>query len=201
MRPLSKAALYLSLTFAAALVCDAEIPLPPVTIIVFNRDVPESVALAKFYAQKRGIARDHLVGLSCSPNEEINRDEYEATIAEPLRFVFKERNWWTVHDSTDGRSSVTANSIRFVALMKGVPMKIRRPLIIVVISQRRARLGVATKPPSIQSWPVLVFSPNKFPARNRTRTSRVTAAFPNSKLRHSCSFAVSTRPRRRRCDA
>jgi len=125
MRPLSKAALYLSLTFAAALVCDAEIPLPPATIIVFNRDVPESVALAKFYAQKRGIARDHLVGLNCSPNEEINRDEYEATIAEPLRVVFKERNWWTVHDSTDGRSSITANSIRFVALMKGVPMKIR----------------------------------------------------------------------------
>ena len=103
----------------------AEAPLPPATIVVFNRGVAESVELAKFYAQKRGIPRDHLVGLNCSANEEISRDEYEATIAEPLRRVFKERNWWTVHDSTDGRSSVTANSIRFVALIKGVPMKIR----------------------------------------------------------------------------
>src|SRR5438552_5726671 len=125
MKLFVNAASFLPLTFAAALVCDAETPLPPATIVVFNRDVSESVELAKFYAQKRGIARDHMVGLNCSPNEEINRDEYEATIAEPLRVVFKERNWWTVHDSTDGRSFVTANSIRFVALMKGVPMKIR----------------------------------------------------------------------------
>ena len=125
MRVFPKAALLLSLTFAAALVCGAEAPLPPAAIVVFNRDVPESVELAKFYAEKRGIARDHLVGLNCSPNEEISRDEYEATIAEPLRVVFKERKWWTVHDATDGRSSVTANSIRFVALIKGMPMKIR----------------------------------------------------------------------------
>ena len=125
MKLFPTAAFFLALNFAATSVHGAEAPLPPATIVVFNRDVPESVALAKFYAQKRGIARDHLVGLNCSPNEEINRDEYEATIAEPLRFVFKERNWWTVHDSTDGRSSITANSIRFVALMKGMPMKIR----------------------------------------------------------------------------
>jgi uncharacterized protein (TIGR03790 family) len=125
MKLFPKAALLLFLIFAAALICAAETPLPPATIVVFNRDVPESVELAKFYAQKRGIAHDHLVGLSCSPNEEISRDEYEATIAEPLRIVFRERNWWTVHESTDGRSSVTANSIRFVALIKGVPMKIR----------------------------------------------------------------------------
>src|SRR2546421_5938888 len=105
MKLFVSAASFLSLTFAAALVCDAEIPLPPATIVVFNRDVPDSVALAKFYAQKRGIARDHLVGLNCSPNEEISRDEYEATISEPLRVVFRERNWWMVHESTDGQSS------------------------------------------------------------------------------------------------
>src|SRR6202040_2649231 len=125
MKLLLKTALCFLLTFAATVVRAVETPLPPATIVVFNRDVSESVELAKFYAQKRGIARDHLVGLSCSPNEEISRDEYEATIAGPLRVVFKERNWWTVHDSTDGRSSVTANAIRFVALIKGVPMKIR----------------------------------------------------------------------------
>src|SRR3954468_10431497 len=103
----------------------AEKPLAPATIVVFNKDVPESVELAKFYAEKRGIPRNHLVGLSCSKTEEISRDEYDTMIRDPLRAVFSERKWWTVGEPRDGHVSVTNNSIRFVAVMKGVPLKIR----------------------------------------------------------------------------
>src|SRR5436190_15654093 len=103
----------------------AEKPLAPATIVVFNEDIPESVELAKFYAQKRGIARDHLVGLSCSRTEEISRLEYDTMIRNPLRAIFKERKWWTLREPREGRPSVTATSIRFVALIKGIPMKIR----------------------------------------------------------------------------
>jgi uncharacterized protein (TIGR03790 family) len=103
----------------------AEKPLAPATIVVFNEDIPESVELAKFYAQKRGIARDHLVGLSCSRTEEISRLEYDTMIRNPLRAIFKERKWWTLREPREGRPSVTATSIRFVALIKGIPLKIR----------------------------------------------------------------------------
>src|SRR3954464_10553015 len=103
----------------------AEKPLAPATIVVFNRDVPESVELAKFYAEKRGIARNHLVALSCSKTEEISRDEYDTMIRDPLRAAFNERNWWTVSEPRDGHISVTSNSIRFVAVIKGIPLKIR----------------------------------------------------------------------------
>ena len=103
----------------------AEKPLPPATIVVFNKDVRESIDLAKFYAEKRGIARNHLVGLSCSKDEEISREEYDTTIAQPLRAVFTERKWWTLRNSPDGQSSAASNSIRFVALIKGIPLKIR----------------------------------------------------------------------------
>src|SRR3982751_434717 len=103
----------------------AEKPLAPATIVVFNQDVPESTELAKFYAQKRGIARDHLVGLSISRTEEISRDEYDTMIRDPLRAIFKERRWWTLSEPRDGAVTVTSNAIRFVALMKGVPLKIR----------------------------------------------------------------------------
>lgn len=103
----------------------AEKPLAPATIVVFNEDIPESVELAKFYAQKRGIARDHLIGLSCSRTEEISRLEYDTMIRNPLRAIFKERKWWTLREPREGRPSVTATSIRFVALIKGIPMKIR----------------------------------------------------------------------------
>jgi uncharacterized protein (TIGR03790 family) len=103
----------------------AEEPLPPQTIVVFNSVQPESVALAKFYAEKRGIPRDHLVGLDCSAEEEITRDEYDATIAGPLRDVFDERGWWKVHENADGEKRVENMTIHFVALIKGLPLKIR----------------------------------------------------------------------------
>src|SRR5919112_4659942 len=113
------------LFFAVAMPALAEKPLAPATIVVFNQDVPESVELAKFYAQKRGIARDHLVGLSISRTEEISRDEYDAMIRNPLRAIFKERRWWTLNEPRGRPITVASNSIRFVALIKGVPLKIR----------------------------------------------------------------------------
>ena len=103
----------------------AEQPLAASTIVVYNKTVPESAELARFYAQQRGIARDHLVGLSSSSEEEISRDDYEATIAGPLREVFKKRHWWTLRETSQKREAVRASSIHFVAVIKGVPLKIR----------------------------------------------------------------------------
>ena len=103
----------------------ADDSLTAATVVIYNRDLPESVELAKFYAQKRGIERNHLVGLACSKEEEISREEYDATIAGPLREIFAQRKWWTLREKQDGAVEVSASSIRFVALIKGVPLKIR----------------------------------------------------------------------------
>ena len=102
----------------------AEKSLAPATIVVFNQDIPESVELAKFYAQKRGIARDHLIGLSISRTEEISRDEYDTMIRNRLREIFKERGWWKFERSGDA-GHIVSSTIRFVAMIKGVPLKIR----------------------------------------------------------------------------
>src|SRR6476646_9051674 len=99
--------------------------LPAQTIVVFNTAVPDSEALGKFYAGKRGIADDHLVGLDCPPQEEISREEYDATIAEPLRKIFEQRQWWHVHQAPDGEKRVQTLGIHFVALIRGMPLKIR----------------------------------------------------------------------------
>jgi uncharacterized protein (TIGR03790 family) len=95
------------------------------TIVVYNKAVPDSISLARFYAQQRGIARDHLLGLTCSTEEEISRDDYDTTIAEPLRKIFEDRHWWTVHENAEGKRTVADSTIHFVALMKGMPLKIR----------------------------------------------------------------------------
>jgi uncharacterized protein (TIGR03790 family) len=92
------------------------------TIVVFNNFDPSSVALAAYYAQRRGIPLDHLVGLNCATTEEISRAQYDETIAEPLRQIFADNGWW--HTPTDATQPVTDNQIRFIALIRGIPLKI-----------------------------------------------------------------------------
>ena len=102
-----------------------EPPLAQSTVVIYNQTDTDSTALAKFYMQQRGIPRDHLVALNCVADEEISRDDYEATIAQPLRDVFKERKWWTFRQDSDGKEQVDSSAIHFVALIKGIPLKIR----------------------------------------------------------------------------
>jgi uncharacterized protein (TIGR03790 family) len=120
---------YLFIAIAACLLITiaeaAEQPLAAATIVLYNKAIPDSVQLAKFYAKQRGIARDHIVGLTCSIEEEISREEYDTTIANPLREIFKTRQWWTLHETSDEEESVKASSIHFVAVIKGIPLKIR----------------------------------------------------------------------------
>ena len=55
-----------------------------VTTIVFNADFPESEALAKYYAQRRGISADRIIALHCSQEEAITREAFDQTIRTPL---------------------------------------------------------------------------------------------------------------------
>jgi uncharacterized protein (TIGR03790 family) len=103
----------------------AEQPLAQSTIVLYNKADPDSVELAKFYAEQRGVAADHLAGLNCSTEEEISREEYNTTIAGPLREIFKQRHWWMLSESTDRPPVITASEIHFVAVIKGMPLKIR----------------------------------------------------------------------------
>jgi len=112
------------LLFALAIGARAEAPLTASTIVVYNKSVPDSVSLATFYAQQRGIARDHLIGLTCSTEEEISREEYDTNIAEPLREIFKQRQWWRVRDTPE--QTIAGSNIHFVALIRGMPLKIHQ---------------------------------------------------------------------------
>jgi len=106
----------------------AEQPLAGATVVVYNKTAPDAAELARFYAQKRGIASDHIVGLPCSLAEEITRDEYDSTIANRLREIFQAKKWWTTRETEDHREAIMATSIRFVALIRGMPLKIRAAL-------------------------------------------------------------------------
>ncbi|HWL50808.1 MAG TPA: TIGR03790 family protein [Chthoniobacteraceae bacterium] len=91
------------------------------TLVVFNESDPSSVNLAASYADKRGIPFSQMVALACPASEEITREQYEQTIATPLREMLVARGWWKL---APGSEKVVESSIRFVALMRGIPLKI-----------------------------------------------------------------------------
>ncbi|HEU4677972.1 MAG TPA: TIGR03790 family protein, partial [Terrimicrobiaceae bacterium] len=91
------------------------------TVVVFNSTDPTSEALARYYAAKRNIAAERVVGLKCSQAQAISRTEYCNEIARPLREIFLQKGWWRLQGDR-----VTETKIHFVALVRGIPLKILR---------------------------------------------------------------------------
>ena len=98
-------------------------------VVVYNTNDPLAGPLAKFYAEKRGIPADRIVALKCPLTEEISREQYDREIAEPLRRAFDDHNWWDrTKERSEGNptSTVTLNRIRYLALIRGLPLKIQQ---------------------------------------------------------------------------
>lgn len=95
------------------------------TLVIYNAKDPESKNLAGYYAQRRLIPADQVIGLDCPLEEEISREEYRTKIEQPLRRLFEERRWWTTRSDFEDRPEISGSYIRFVALMRGMPMKVR----------------------------------------------------------------------------
>ncbi len=90
------------------------------TVVIFNSSDPASEGLAKYYAKKRSIADDHVFGVTTATTSEISREEYTSNIATPIKNTFLKQGWWTLEG---GR--ITSTKIRYVALIRGMPLKIR----------------------------------------------------------------------------
>jgi len=94
------------------------------TLIVYNEDDPASVNLAASYAARRGVPFTQMIGLSLPREETITRAQYDEKIAGPLRQTLVDRGWWKISRTGDETLKVDGSAIRYVALMRGVPLKI-----------------------------------------------------------------------------
>lgn len=94
------------------------------TVVLFNSNDPESRELALYYAARRKIPIARIVGLDCPTTEEISREDFNSRIAFPLKKQFASAGWWRL--STDGSTPppITHTGVRFVAIMRGIPLKI-----------------------------------------------------------------------------
>jgi len=110
------------LTAASAL---AAAPDPASVAILFNSSIPESARLAETYRAARNIPSENLVGLDLPKTDDIDRADYDSKILKPLRQEFDNRAWWKLGKNTEGLTLPVENKIRFIAIMRGVPLRVR----------------------------------------------------------------------------
>ncbi len=168
----------------AARPASAPNPYAAATLVVYNETDRDSVELARFYAEKRGIPKDQVIGLKCPKIEEISRDEYDHSIAEPLRKEFNSHQWWKLRDPQSPLGPVESNKIRFVALIRGVPLKIAQ---------------VANYPGDKSNMPPPVGTTNAASVDSELavlgyRTQVISGALPNQYFRSFSPIADAHRP-------
>ena len=54
-------------------------------VIVFNRNLPESQAVASYYANKRKVPPENLVGVDVSSSEDMTRKDYDWKLVPPVK--------------------------------------------------------------------------------------------------------------------
>ncbi len=59
--------------------------MPEDLLIIYNLNLPESQAVARYYAEKRRVPLANLIGVNAPTTENMSRDDYELVLAEPLR--------------------------------------------------------------------------------------------------------------------
>lgn len=105
------------------------------TVVVYNPDFSQSRDLAEYYAEKRGIPKERLIGLPLPIEDSISREQYEKLIRKPLFETFVRQGWWKlalsevsdpVTSKTRQAMLVGESEIRVVCLIRGVPFQIRR---------------------------------------------------------------------------
>ena len=62
---------------------------PSDLIVIYNRNLPDSKAVAEYYAQKRRVPWNQLLGVAVSTAEDMPRQDYEQNLLPPVRAAVK----------------------------------------------------------------------------------------------------------------
>ena len=94
------------------------------TLVLYNQNVADSRKLAAYYSKVRNIPFANLVGFKCPTTEIISRSDYDTLIMNPLRELFEVNDWWEIVEDSES-SNIKNSKIKFVAIMYGMPLKIK----------------------------------------------------------------------------
>lgn len=85
---------------------------PAEVVVVANRFVEESVQLARYYMEKRGIPKENLIRVDTTEKERVSRADYDKEIAQPVRKFLMGKG---------------GKDIRCLVTLFGVPLKVEAP--------------------------------------------------------------------------
>ena len=94
------------------------------TLVLYNQNVADYRKLAAYYSKLRNIPFANLVGFKCPTTEIISRSDYDTLIMNPLRELFEVNDWWEIVEDSES-SNIKNSKIKFVAIMYGMPLKIK----------------------------------------------------------------------------
>ena len=100
-------------------------------LVVYNTNDADSKALADYYASRRNIPAERVLGIACPITEEISRKDYNETIRTPILTYMSLKNWMVrapravpVGDRMLSLLMAKRNDIWAIVIMRGVPLKI-----------------------------------------------------------------------------
>jgi len=97
-------------------------------VVVYNTKSPESQRVAEYYAERRQVPKEQIIGLELPQDETMSREAYRTTLEEPLWKALLAKKLFTLRADADDTKltlpSVAEAKIRYVVLCYGVPLKI-----------------------------------------------------------------------------
>ncbi len=158
--------------------------LAPRVVILANSADAESVALAQYYAVKRGVPSANIITLKLPATEMITREEFDTQLYGPLQDELVRLNWLDglatpprpgATPRVRAKYSISGNRLSYLVVCRGVPLFVANddsPDDNPQFTSRNARLRVTAAAVDSElallprsGWPITAFVPN--PVFNR----------------------------------
>lgn len=136
-------------------------------VILANAARPESVELARTYAEKRGVPVANIVALPMPEEETVTWRQFIDQVWQPLQDELVRRGWIDATQSSlldaagRRRVAVQGHRIAFLVVCRGVPLRIHHDPTLLTEAQRRALVtNFATNQSAVDSELSLLAQPN-----------------------------------------
>jgi uncharacterized protein (TIGR03790 family) len=103
-------------------------------VVIYNSRLPESKALAYFYARKREVPPEQILGFDLATTETMSRAEFRGELQQPLAKKLEDLKLWRIGKGdlpgTNGTHfkvprKVVESKIRYAVLCYGVPLRVQ----------------------------------------------------------------------------
>jgi uncharacterized protein (TIGR03790 family) len=122
--------------------------------VVYNENVPESRDVAEYYAARRRVPANQVIGLKLESRDLLTRDEFNAQLANPLRVALSERKLMMFKEDIipvrplhpgGVKYTATASRIRYLLLCYGVPYRVKNDPAVDAVRDEEATADVVAE--------------------------------------------------------